>query len=196
MTTPLSLRFVVSAPAVADLPPTTGEVAVMGRSNVGKSSLINALSNRHDLAKVSKTPGRTRLLNLFEITEPAGGTVVDLPGYGYAAVSRQTQAGWPRMIANYLTDRAGLHMVMVLIDGEIGPTKMDVDMLGWVRGLGVPLTIVATKQDKVRQQQRLRRKQDLAAACSVPAGDVLWVSAAKGPGVDTLRASVRAWLAG
>lgn len=195
-TSPLALRFVLSSPTVAGLPWSPAEVAVMGRSNVGKSSLINALSHRRDLAKVSRTPGRTRLLNLFEVgATTGGGTVVDLPGYGYAAVSRATQAGWPKMIADYLTERPQLRRVLVLVDGEIGPTSLDVDMLGWVGGLGVPLSVVATKQDKVRSQQRLRRQRELAAACELPAAEVAWVSAARGTGIDRLRASVNAWLA-
>src|SRR4051794_24327729 len=100
VTPPLRLRFVMSATDVAALPATAGEVAVVGRSNVGKSSLLNGLGNRKDLAHVSKTPGRTRLLNLYEIE--GAGTLVDLPGYGYAAVSAQTRSTWPRMIETYL----------------------------------------------------------------------------------------------
>lgn len=189
---PLQLAFVMSAPGVDALPRTTAEVAVMGRSNVGKSSLINALANRTSLAQVSKTPGRTRLLNLYEVAR--GGSLVDLPGYGYAAVSKATKSTWPKMIETYLLSRDGLAMVMVLVDGEIGPTPLDLKMLAWIRSHGVAHSIVATKHDKVKPSQRFRREKELAAGCGVGAGDVLWVSAAKGTGVSVLRGRVHSWL--
>src|SRR5262245_32385381 len=127
---PLQFSFVTSAKRHRDLPDSPSEVALVGRSNVGKSSLINALANRRQLAKVSNTPGRTQLLNLFEL--PNGGTVVDLPGYGYAAVPGREKAGWQAMIEGYLLEREPLVLVYVLVDGEIGPTKLDVQMLEWL----------------------------------------------------------------
>jgi len=192
MSPPLQLRLVTSAPSLAALPPTPAEVAVAGRSNVGKSSLINALANRRDLAHTSKTPGRTQLLNCFE--HAGGGTVVDLPGYGYAAVPGRVKATWGRMISTYLLEREGLVAVMVLVDGEIGPTKLDVETLAWLRFHDLPLAVVATKQDKVASQKRLRRRDELAAGCGVAAADVAWVSATKGNGIEQLRGQVRGWL--
>ena len=109
---------------MSTLPESPVEVAFVGRSNVGKSSLINALANRKQLAKVSNTPGRTQLINLFET--PSKGTIVDLPGYGYAKVPGRIRAGWEKMIVGYLLEREELEMVFVLVDGEIGPTKLDV----------------------------------------------------------------------
>jgi GTP-binding protein len=167
-----------------DLPDSPCEIALVGRSNVGKSSLINSLANRRQLAKVSNTPGRTQLLNIFEL--PAGGTVVDLPGYGYAAVPGREKAGWQRMIEGYLLEREPLVLVLVLVDGEIGPTKLDVQMLQWLRENGVPHTIVATKLDKVRPSKLATRKRDLAKGCGLDTGDVMWVSAAKGTGIEEL----------
>ena len=117
---PLQLTFVTSAKRHSDLPDSPCEVALVGRSNVGKSSLINALANRRQLARVSNTPGRTQLLNLF--TLPTGGTLMDLPGYGYAAVPGREKAGWQAMIEGYLLERECLDLVLVLVDGEIGPT--------------------------------------------------------------------------
>ena len=131
MSAPLDLAFVTSASALSGLPDSDAEVAIVGRSNVGKSSLLNALGKRRNLAYVSKTPGRTQLLNCFSAGE--GTTVVDCPGYGYAAVSKATRAGWQPMIEGYLRDRDPLTMVMVLVDGEIGPTKLDGAMLSWLR---------------------------------------------------------------
>src|SRR6478672_11629450 len=116
-TPPLPLRFVMSGTRVEDLPPTRGEVAIVGRSNVGKSSLINAVANRKGLAKVSKTPGRTQLLNLFEL--PDGTTVMDLPGYGFANAPASVRKTWPEMIDGYLLGREELHAVIVLVDAEV-----------------------------------------------------------------------------
>lgn len=192
MSPPLQLRFVTSAPNVASLPAATAEVAIVGRSNVGKSSLINALANRKKLALTSNTPGRTRMLNLYELE--GGGSLVDLPGYGYAAVSGSTRSGWPKMIEGYLLDREALSMIMVLVDGEIGPTKLDVTMLGWARGHELPHTVVATKQDKVKASQRQRRQAELASACQLEIGDIVWVSSVKGTGIPPLRGLVKLWL--
>lgn len=181
---PLALTFVTSAKRYVDLPVTPAEVAFVGRSNVGKSSLINALANRRQLAKVSNTPGRTQLLNMFAL--PTGASVVDLPGYGYAKVPAREQAGWQQMIEGYLLNREGLELVFVLVDGEIGPTKLDVQMLDWLRANGVPHTVVATKLDKVKPSKLATRKKQLAAGAELDPGDVMWVSASKGTGVEEL----------
>jgi GTP-binding protein len=193
MTGPLPLRFVLSADDVRRLPDSEAEVAVVGRSNVGKSSLINAVSGgRKAVAKVSKTPGRTRLLNCFEVAE--GATLIDCPGYGYAAAPTNLRRGWQQMIERYLLEREQLVMVLVLVDGEIGPTKLDVQMLDWLRANDLPATVVATKHDKVRPSSRDKRRRELAEGCGTAPTDVVWVSAAKGTGIDRLRSLVRGWL--
>ena len=189
---PLPLEFVLSAPDVATLPATRAEVAVVGRSNVGKSSLVNALANRKKLALVSNTPGRTRMLNLFEVGDH--GTLVDLPGYGYASAPAKERARWQRMTEGYLLTRQGLVMVVVLVDGEVGPTALDHTMLEWADANDLPIDVVATKQDKVKPSRRDRRKSELASALGRSPGDVLWVSAAKGVGVDALRGRILRWL--
>ncbi len=193
---PLDLRFSQSATNHRTLPELTTEIAFVGRSNVGKSTLINLIANRKRLAHTSKTPGRTQLLNLFVLNEtpPARG-FMDLPGYGYAAgASKKAQATWQRMIEDYLLERESLSMVVVLIDGLVGPTALDKGMLAWLRSHDLPHTVVATKHDKVKSSQRQKRKKELARGCDLEPGDVLWVSASSGLNVDTLRGRVLEWL--
>jgi GTP-binding protein len=201
MSAPLRLTFVQSGTKVSDLPDSPVEVAFVGRSNVGKSSLINALANQKQLARVSNTPGRTQLLNLFSVDGAGGstgegrpnGTVRGLPGYGYAKASKSIRKDWPAMIEGYLLERQNLAMVFVLVDGEIGPTKLDIQMLDWLRYHTIPHTVVATKMDKVKSAKRSTRRKELAAGCSLDVGDIVWVSASKGDGIDNLRSLVRTW---
>ncbi len=189
---PLPLRFVSSATRNDQLPDSDVEVAFVGRSNVGKSSLINALANRKQLARVSNTPGRTQLINLF--SHDGGGTVVDLPGYGYAKAPGHVRRAWGPMIEGYLLEREPLEMVFVLVDGEIGPTPLDQQMLDWLRANEVPHTVVATKMDKVKSSKKRTRQRELANGCQLEVGDVVWVSAAKNVNIDQLRMLVTAHL--
>jgi GTP-binding protein len=188
----LQLEFVMSATRAADLPPTKGEIAVVGRSNVGKSSLINALANRKALAKVSKTPGRTQLLNLFAFGD--GTTLMDLPGYGFAKVPARVRATWGEMIEGYLLERDGLRTVMVLVDAEVGPTPIDVNTLEWLAANDLPVKVVATKHDKVKSSRRDRRRKELAEGCGLRPQDVLWVSASTGVNIPELRNRIVEWV--
>ena len=190
---PLQITFLQSATRTHQLPDSPAEVAFVGRSNVGKSSLINALANQKQLARVSNTPGRTQLINVFR--HENGGSIVDLPGYGFAKVPGRIRKDWQEMIEGYLLDRQPLVMVFVLVDGEIGPTPLDVQMLDWLRENEVPHTVVATKTDKIRSSHRQKRRRELAAGCQLEAGDIVWVSAAKGVNIDQLRTLVTAHLA-
>ncbi len=196
MSGPLRLTFVQSASRVDQLPESPAEVAFVGRSNVGKSSLVNALANRKQLARVSNTPGRTQLINMFEVESARAdtATMVDLPGYGFAKAAKNIKRDWPEMIEGYLLERDNLAMVFVLVDGPIGPTKLDEQMLDWLRYHGVAHTVVATKFDKVKSSKRATRKKELAAGCRLDQGDIVWVSAAKGDGIDALRSLVRTWV--
>ena len=166
---------------------------MVGRSNVGKSSLINALGGSDKLALVSKTPGRTRLLNQFTVGEV--GTLVDCPGYGYAKASATLRHSWQAMAERYLLEREELVRILALVDGEIGPTKLDVQLLEWMHAEHLPFTVVATKHDKVKSSQREKRKRELAEGCGVERAEITWVSAHKGVGVDTLRGQILGWLA-
>lgn len=180
----------MSAAAVGQLPEAECEVALVGRSNVGKSTLLNALANRKGLAKTSKTPGATRLLNVFALSDARERWIVDLPGYGYAKVSANERVRWERMIEGYLTERETVLAALHLIDGAVGPTKSDLATRDWLAHHGLDIHFVATKDDKVKPSKRRKRRDALSQALGVRRGDVHWVSAAKGQGIPELRAHV------
>ena len=191
MSGPLQLAFLRSARRHRELPSSTAELAVIGRSNVGKSSLINALANRKSLARTSKSPGATRLINVYELApEGSGRWLVDLPGYGFAKASKKEQAGWARMIEDYLTDRDELLGGILLIDGAVGPTALDLRTVEWLRHIELPYRLVATKADKVKASKRHARRRELTGDLGVTDDDVLWVSATTGAGVPELRAEI------
>ncbi|MCO5231393.1 MAG: ribosome biogenesis GTP-binding protein YihA/YsxC [Chitinophagales bacterium] len=125
------------------------EYAFIGRSNVGKSSLVNLITGRTGLAKVSGTPGKTQLLNFFKINH--SWHLVDLPGYGYARVSKTTRAEFGKLIRHYLKNRKQLTNLFVLLDGSIGPQKIDMEFLQWLGQEGIPFSIIYTKTDKENQ---------------------------------------------
>ena len=133
------------------------EVAFVGRSNVGKSSIINALTNRKKLAKVSQTPGKTRLINFFLINNEVH--LVDLPGYGYAKVSKKEKESWGKTIETYLTEREQLRKVILLVDSRHKPTEDDILMYEWIKHFGYNVVIVATKSDKLSNNQIPKAKK-------------------------------------
>ena len=139
--------FVVSNTKVSALPlPNMPEYAFIGRSNVGKSSLINMLVNQQGLAKTSQRPGKTQLINHFLINEKW--YIVDLPGYGYAKVSKSSREKWEKFIRNYLTKRESLQCVFVLIDSRLEPQKIDLEFCSWLGECQIPFALVYTKADK------------------------------------------------
>lgn len=191
MAGPLPIRFLRSYTDVDDLPHVRAELALLGRSNVGKSSLLNALAQSKKLAKTSKTPGATRLLNAFEVgPSDSGRWLMDLPGYGYAKVSKAEQARWADMLTGYVEEREPLVGVLLLIDGEVGPTALDLQTVEWLAHLGRPITYVATKADKVRAARRQKRRAELTAALGVDRAAVRWTSADTGQGIPELRTAV------
>ena len=139
--------FVCSNTQISALPPPTmPEYAFIGRSNVGKSSLINMLVNQHGLAKTSQRPGKTQLINHFLVNEKW--YIVDLPGYGYAKVSKTSREKWEKFIRNYLTKRESLQCVFVLIDSRLEPQKIDLEFCSWLGECQIPFALVYTKADK------------------------------------------------
>ena len=154
-------RFLTSVASLRGLPPDRGrEVAFAGRSNAGKSSAINALTGQRRLARTSRTPGRTRLINLFEIDEER--RLVDLPGYGYAKVSRSMSREWGTLVGRYLESRESLAGIVVLMDIRHPLTELDGTLLDWCHAAGVPVLAVLTKADKLA---RGRRAAALSEVC-------------------------------
>lgn len=142
-----SAKFIGAFPKTDDCPKTEfPEFAFIGRSNVGKSSLINLITNRKDLAKVSKTPGKTQTINFFLIDQ--SWHLVDLPGYGYARVSKSTREVFSKMIKYYITHREQLLTIFVLIDATIPPQKIDLDFINWLGEIRMPFALIFTKSDR------------------------------------------------
>ena len=145
-------KFIIGATKISDIPSSNiSEIAFAGRSNVGKSSLINALTGRKSLARVSQTPGRTKQINFFNIDDKI--SLVDLPGYGYARASKKEIAGWNNLIYDYLRGRPNLKRIYMLIDSRHGIKKNDIEMLNFLSDCAVVVHIVLTKCDKINQQE-------------------------------------------
>ncbi len=185
------MRFLRSFTRVSDLPHVHAEIALVGRSNVGKSSLINAVAQRKSLAKTSKSPGATRLLNAFEVgVADSGRWLMDLPGYGFARVSKAEQKRWAVLLNEYIQERENLVSILLLIDAEVGPTALDLQTLAWLEHLDRRICFVATKADKVRPAKSAKRRADLSQKLGVDKSEILWVSAGKGIGIAELRARI------
>lgn len=154
-----SAEFVTSAVTLEKCPPwETPEFALIGRSNVGKSSLINFLTNSKSLAKVSATPGKTRMLNFFLINKQW--SLVDLPGYGFAKAAKYEKFDFNQLVASYISERENLRRVFVLIDSRLPPQRIDLDFLSWISTTQMPFSLVFTKADK---QSPARTKANAAA---------------------------------
>lgn len=186
-------QFLMSCAKLGQLPDDgQPEVALVGRSNAGKSSALNALCGQKQLARVSKTPGRTQLINLFASDD---GRLADLPGYGYAAVSREQRQSWGKLIGGYLETRETLRGLVVIMDIRHPLTPIDQQLLDWARHRGLPCHCLLTKADKLgfgaAKQTLLGVRRQFGGD---PAFTAQTFSAVSGLGLDEFRAQVRAWL--
>lgn len=190
MITVLSADFAVTATTLAECPrQPVPEVAFVGRSNVGKSSMINALVNRKKLVRVSNTPGRTRTLNFFDVTVEGRGRkttlrLCDLPGYGFAKAPKAEREKWNEMISGYLEGRDQLRVVVVIIDAEVGPTADDLQMLDFLQETKPRILVVATKLDRLPKAKQKPRVIDVAKRLELPPGVVIGFSAVERMGVE------------
>lgn len=191
-------RFLVSAPRLEDCPPDIGaEVAFAGRSNAGKSSAMNAITAIGKLARTSKTPGRTRLINFFSLNREHT-RLVDLPGYGYAKVSRHMKDDWQKHLGQYLNDRQCLRGLVLVMDIRHPLTEFDQMMVEWCEHNKLPLMILATKSDKLKFGQAKNSMLDItrkleAFTC---VEHLMMFSATSKRGVDECRAALTDWLEG
>ncbi|MCF8471629.1 MAG: ribosome biogenesis GTP-binding protein YihA/YsxC [Sphingomonadaceae bacterium] len=188
------ISFLKSAPKLEFLPePTVPEIAFAGRSNVGKSSLINALVNRNNLARASNTPGRTQELNFFDVGDPAAFRIVDMPGYGYAKAPIKTVQQWRYLINDYLRGRVVLKRVFVLIDSRHGIKEVDHDIMSMLDSAAISYRIVLTKTDKIKASDLAAVEADSMAklrkhVAAYP--DLSVTSAEKRGGIEDLRTAV------
>ncbi|HTB95709.1 MAG TPA: ribosome biogenesis GTP-binding protein YihA/YsxC [Terracidiphilus sp.] len=182
-----SAQFLLSALAPAQFPaPTVPEIAFLGRSNVGKSSLLNALVG-DKAAKVSSTPGRTRAINFFALLGPdqkQKKIFADLPGYGYAKISKSISAGWPAFIEPYIATRTTLDLCICLVDSNIPPQPNDRVLIDWLRAVGRNFAVVATKVDRLSGNERTRNLQAIKAGLALD--EILPVSAKTQHGIKDL----------
>jgi len=184
-----SAEFVTSATRPSEYPPADlPEIAFAGRSNVGKSSLINTLVNRRHLVKTSSTPGRTRLINFFNINQDL--IFVDLPGYGYARVPAAVQKKWGPMIESYLTGRRTLKAVVLIMDARRSPGTREADFIDWLDYHGIAAVLVATKTDKLAKTKMAKQHADIARSLGVEKKDLILFSAKTRRGREMLWDSI------
>lgn len=178
-----SAQFITSAPSIKEAPVwALPEIALVGRSNVGKSSFINAVLGRKNLAKTSNTPGKTRLLNFYEINQQFA--FVDLPGYGYAKVSKTMQMQWQKHFQVYLQKRQNLVLVIQLIDARHEPQTSDQQMLSWLQERDIPVIVVLTKMDKIPRSDLSKQVQQAAKHLKLHPDQIFTFSAETGWGKD------------
>lgn len=190
----LEVSFLTSAPSLRNCPPPQGpEVAFAGRSNAGKSSVLNRLTGSRQTAKVSKTPGRTRLLNFFAVRE--GGCLVDLPGYGYAKAQKSTQVAWQESVNEYLSYRENLVAVVLVMDIRHPLQSSDTQLLDWAHDSGIPVRVLLNKADKLKHGARQNALRDVQRELAGnPFAVVQSFSASSGLGHAELLETLKDWL--
>ncbi len=176
--------FFISTTKPKEMPESISEVAFVGRSNVGKSSVINAICKKKNLARTSKTPGRTRAINVF--TPAKVRWLVDLPGYGFARVSNEEKVLWKKMIEEYITTRKTLKNIYVLIDAFVGPSELDFSMIDWLKNLNIKYSIVANKTDKIPNLNLEQLICKITEVCDIDIDNVYCVSAKNQTGIGKL----------
>lgn len=179
--------FVTSASSIQNCPPPTlPEITIAGRSNVGKSSLINMLCNRKQLAKTSSTPGKTQLINYFMLRIEPGNIhlhLIDLPGYGFAKAGLEQQQKWGKTIGEFFEKRTSLKGILHLLDCRHKPTALDADMRGWINYQELPAISVLTKADKLSKSKLEKSRNQITSTLEIPAGEpVIFASALKKSG--------------
>jgi GTP-binding protein len=192
----IQVTFLKTAPALRHFPPgDQPEIAFAGRSNAGKSSVLNRLTGSSKTAKVSKTPGRTQALNIFDVR--GGGRLVDLPGYGYAKAGRSAQSAWQRNVNEYLSERDALVALVLVMDIRHPLSDLDLELLDWAHASELPVLALLNKADKLKHGQRqksLRAVQQRLAP--QPLASVHAFSAQTGLGADAVIERLEGWLAG
>lgn len=190
----ISAEFVRSSTSLENCPEKGHpEVALAGRSNVGKSSLLNKLTNRKKLARISNTPGRTQTLNFYLINDNF--YLVDLPGYGYAKVSKRMRAQWGSMIEKYLSVRETLRGVVLIVDTRHEPTALDMQMCRWLRVAGLPFAVAATKADKISRGSLQRQRSIIRKGLGLGEEEILIsFSARTGAGREDIWNVISSWI--
>jgi GTP-binding protein len=191
----LQARFLTSAAEPRDFPPEAGpELAFAGRSNVGKSSAINALAGRRRLAFFSKTPGRTQTINFYDLGD--GARLADLPGYGYASAPQSLRASWDALIGGYLTGRGSLRAVVVLMDARRPLTANDRQFLEWLRPVQASRLVLLSKSDKLTRAEQAETLAATRAALEATAmsSEVMLFSSKSGEGVEQARGLLQHWM--
>ncbi len=190
-------RFLISAAQLTQLPPDEGfEVAFAGRSNAGKSSALNRITRQKSLARTSKTPGRTQLINFFTLDDER--RLVDLPGYGYAKVAEAIKRRWQETMENYLASRQSLQGLILLMDVRHPLRDVDQQLLSWCWHVGMPVHVLLTKADKLKrgpaQATLLKVRDELARQAPAGSTSVQLFSALKGSGIDEVQERLDHWL--
>ncbi|MDR2427156.1 MAG: ribosome biogenesis GTP-binding protein YihA/YsxC [Endomicrobium sp.] len=186
------MAFFMAVTEAETLPKNIAEVIFCGRSNVGKSSTINALCSQKKLAYTSKTPGRTRTINVYDVS--TGKWIIDLPGYGFARVSPKEKRHWQKMIEDCIVERKTKKAVYIIVDAFVGPTELDYDMAYWLKDNGIDFKIVANKCDKIPQVNMPEVENKISEYFEIDKKDVFAVSAKKRNGIDKLRNDIKLFL--
>ena len=188
-----SAAFLTSMSAYQTPAPELPQIAIAGKSNVGKSSLINCLCNRKALAKTSATPGKTRLINLFLLNDAFH--LVDLPGYGFARVDKQEKLRWGEMMENYFRETKALRLTLHLVDIRHEPTQDDLKMNAFLRGMQLPFLVIATKADKISRGARMKYLAPICRGLQVQPWQVICASSETKDGRDKILDAIEQALA-